>query len=622
MRRSDAGAATPREGEIDMVSTRDSTDSLTATVLVVDDDPGARLLIGTALEMAGFRVTTAADGRIALDEVQGQAFDCVVLDVVMPGLNGFEVCTALRALPNSRHVPVLMQTSLDDVDSVNRAYDAGATDFSSKGINPMLLAQRVKFLVRAKQTQDQLRASEARVRYLAYYDPLTALPNRQRLLQILEQHIAWAILRQRGIAVLMLDVDNFSRINDTQGQAVGDSLLKEVAGRLQKCLRDGRRGFEHLDGEVATDDINDWVARTGADEFALALPGISTVAEAQSVVRRIQAALERPFALAQREMSLSACVGISIFPADAADGESLVKNADAAMHHAKRIGQGGVEIFKKSISTRAARHLSLEADLRKALERQEFSLNYQPRLGLPDLRVEAVEALLRWSHPQRGFVPPDEFIPLAEQSGLIVEIGDWVLRQACAQARRWRDEGRPHWQVAVNVSGVQFRDGSLVRRVSSAIDAAGIDSRTIELEFTEGALIEHSSAVSRAVKSLKDLGVATALDDFGTGYSSMSYLRHFPIDTLKIDRVFVRDIASQTKGNAPLVDAIIAMAKSLGLATVAEGVETEAQWHYLRDRGANQVQGFLFCKPLTVPDLECWHTDWLHSNLLLASSVA
>jgi diguanylate cyclase len=623
MRRSDTERSdATTQGEVDMMRTRDSTENITATVLVVDDDPGARLLIGTALEMAGFRVTTAADGRTALDEVHGQTFDCVVLDVVMPGLSGFEVCTALRTIPNSRHVPILMQTSLDDVDSVNRAYDAGATDFSSKGINPMLLAQRVKFLVRAKQTQDKLRASEARVRYLAYYDPLTALPNRQRLLQILEQHIAWAILRQRGIAVLMLDVDNFSRINDTQGQAVGDSLLKEIAARLQMCLRDGRRGFEQLEGEVAIDDINDWVARTGADEFALALPGIATVAEAQAVARRIQAALERPFTFAQQEMSLSASVGISIFPADAADGESLVKNADAAMHHAKRIGQGGVEVFKKSISARAARHLSLEGDLRKALERQEFSLNYQPRLGLPDLRVEAVEALLRWSHPQRGLVPPDEFIPLAEQSGLIIEIGDWVLREACAQARRWRDAGRPHWQVAVNVSGVQFRDGSLVRRVSSAIDAAGIDSRTIELEFTEGALIEYSSAVNKAVKSLKDLGVATALDDFGTGYSSMSYLRHFPIDTLKIDRVFVRDIASKTKGNAPLVDAIIAMAKSLGLATVAEGVETEAQWHYLRDRDANQVQGFLFCKPIAVPDLERWHTDWLHSNLLRAASVA
>jgi EAL domain-containing protein (putative c-di-GMP-specific phosphodiesterase class I) len=219
-------------------------------------------------------------------------------------------------------------------------------------------------------------------------------------------------------------------------------------------------------------------------------------------------------------------------------------------------------------------------------------------------------------------VPPDEFIPIAEQSGLIVDIGDWVLREACSQARRWQDAGASSWQVAVNVSGVQFRDGSLVRRVEDAIVSAGIDPRMIELEFTEGALIEYSSAVSKAVEALKDLGVATALDDFGTGYSSMSYLRHFPVDTLKIDRLFVRDIASRSAGNAPLVDAIIAMAKSLGLATVAEGVETDSQWQYLRDRDADQVQGYLFCKPLSLRDLERWHTDWLLSNQHRGADVA
>ena len=576
-----------------------------ASVLIVDDDAGARLVMSSALEMAGFSVTTAADGASALEEYRVRPVDCIILDVVMPGMSGFDVCGALRSLPDCRHVPILMQTSLDDSESVNLAYHAGATDFSPKGVNPMLLVQRVKFLVRAKQTQDQLRESEARVRYLAYYDPLTALPNRPRLLQILEQHVAWAVPRQRGIALLMLDVDNFSRFNDTQGQAVGDALLKEVSSRLQLCVRDTQRAHDGADDGL--ENINDWVARTGADEFALALPGIATVDAAQRVAGRIQGALERPFAFAHQEIPLSASIGISLFPGDAASAEDLVKNADAALHHAKKMGQNGLEFFRKSISTRAAKHLSLEADLRKALERQEFTLNYQPRLALGDLRVEAVEALLRWAHPTRGFVPPDEFIPLAEQSGLIVEIGDWVLREACAQARRWRDAGAPPWQVAVNVSGAQFRDGSLVRRVTNAIGLAGIDSRAIELEFTEGALIKYSSAVSKAVKSLKDLGVATALDDFGTGYCSMSYLRHFPIDTLKIDRIFVRDIASKSAGNAPLVDAIIAMAKSLGLSTVAEGVETDAQWRYLRERGATQVQGFLFCRPLAITDFERWH---------------
>jgi diguanylate cyclase (GGDEF)-like protein len=604
------------------MNTSDNRAVIQATILVVDDDPGARLLIATALEMAGFRVVTAADGATALRKFGEHPADCVVLDVVMPGMSGFDVCSALRRLPECRHVPILMQTSLDDMESVNRAYNEGATDFSSKGINPMLLAQRVKFLVRAKQTQDQLRDSEARVRYLAYYDPLTALPNRQRLLQILEKQVAWASSKQRGVAVLMLDIDNFSRINDTQGQAVGDVLLKEVAHRLQNCLRDSQHASDPKNADAETKEINDRVARTGGDEFALALPGAATAEAAQIVAQRVQLALARPFVFADQEIPLSATMGISLFPGDAATAEALVKNADAAMHHGKKSGHGGLEFFNKAISTRAAKHLSMEADLRKALERGEFTLNYQPRLALKDLRVEAVEALLRWRHPQRGFVAPDEFIPLAEQSGLIVEIGDWVLREASAQVRRWRDAGEPNWQVAVNVSGVQFRDGSLVSRVSRAIDAAGIESRMIELEFTEGALIEYSTAVSKAVKSLKELGVATALDDFGTGYSSLSYLRHFPIDTLKIDRAFVRDIASKTGGNAPLVDAIIAMAKSLGLATVAEGVETEAQWQYLKTRDANQVQGFLFCRPLPIADLERWHADWLHGNRFKTTSVA
>jgi diguanylate cyclase len=590
-----------------------------ATVLIVDDDPGARLLLGTALEMAGFRVATAADGATAISAFQAQPSDCIVLDVVMPGMNGFDTCIALRELPDCRHVPILMQTSLDDMESVNKAYTAGATDFSSKGINPMLLAQRVKFLVRAKRTQDQLRASEARVRYLAYYDPLTGLPNRERLRQILDQQIEWAGRSRRGVSVLMLDVDNFSRINDTHGSAAGDAVLKEVALRLQHCLRDGERPAPDAADE---DAIKDWVARVGGDKFGLALPGVSTMDGAEAVARRLQLALTRPFGIAEQEIPLSAAIGISIHPLDASGTDALMNNADAAMHHAKRAHQGGLEFFKKSISTRAAKRLSLEADLRKALERQEFTLHYQPRLALKTLKVEAVEALLRWAHPQRGMVPPDEFIPVAEQSGLIVEIGDWVLREACAQVRRWSADDTSAWQVAVNVSGVQFRDGTLVRRVTDAIASAGIDSRMIELEFTEGALIEYSTAVSRAVKSLKELGVATALDDFGTGYSSMSYLRHFPVDTLKIDRVFVRDIASRSSGNAPLVDAIIAMARSLGLATVAEGVETEAQWQYLKDREATQVQGFLFCRPLSIPDLERWHSDWLLSDRQTGTGAA
>ncbi len=580
-----------------------------STVLVVDDDPGAQLLAQSALELAGFRVRCAADGNAGLAAFKAHAPDCIVLDVIMPGMNGFQMCEKVRALPGGQHVPVLMMTSLDDMESVSRAYTAGATDFASKGVNPMLLAQRVKFLVRTKHTQDQLRASEAHVRYLAYYDPMTRLPNRQRLLEIITQLAAWASPRGRRIAVLALDIDNFSRINDTLGQVNGDTLIAETAARLQHCLRDPDRALDQAAAQIDINEPSDWLARIGGNEFALALPGVPTAEAATLVARRFQSALARPFLVGETELPVSASIGISLFPDDGLDAQVLLKNAHAAMHHGRKSGGGGCQLFMESISARAAQHLSLEADLRKALDRNEFTLYYQPRLMTTDLRVDTVEALLRWRHPQRGMVAPDEFIPLAEQSGLIVEIGEWVLQEACAQWRRWRDNAGPDWNIAVNVSGVQFRDGTLAARVARAIAAAGVDPHCIELEFTEGALIENSFSVKQAVMQLKDLGVSIALDDFGTGYSSLSYLRRFPIDTLKIDRMFVRDITAQNGAQAPLVDAIMAMAGSLGLATVAEGVETELQWQYLRSRGATQVQGFLFSRPLPVDALLEWHAN-------------
>ncbi len=583
-----------------------------ATVLVVDDDPGAQLLARSALEIAGFRVVCAGDGLAGLAAFRAHSPDCIVLDVVMPGMNGFAMCEQVRSAPGGQHVPVLMMTSLDDMDSVARAYNAGATDFASKGVNPMLLAQRVKFLVRTKQTQDRLRASEAHVRYLAYHDPLTRLPNRQRMVDILAQLGGWAAARERRVAVMSVDIDNFSRIDDTLGQPGGERLIVEIATRLRHCLRDPERALDQEEQLDASDPV-DWLARIGGNEFALALPGIPDAPAAMLVARRIQASLARPFLIDETEVPVTATIGISLFPDDGTDAQLLLQHAHAAMHHAKRSGRGGCELFMASISRSAARKLSLEADLNRALDRGELRLHYQPRLATQDLQVETVEALLRWQHPQRGMVPPDEFIPLAEQSGLIVGIGDWVLAEACAQTARWR-AARVGWKVAVNVSGVQFRDGTLASRVSRALTTAGIEASSLELEFTEGALIENSSRVTQAVSALKELGVNIALDDFGTGYSSLSYLRRFPIDTLKIDRMFVRDINATSGGQAPLVDAIMAMARSLSLTTVAEGVETDLQWHFLRARDATQVQGFLFSRPLPAEELALWHSQWIHAD--------
>jgi len=459
-------------------------------------------------------------------------------------------------------------------------------------------------LLDSRDITEQSRAEE-QIRILAHYDALTGLANRNLLLERLEEAIAEAERENGRGAIVFLDLDRFKAVNDSLGHAQGDLLLRAVAERLRGCV-----------------SSSDTAARHGGDEFVIILRDVKTRRDAEMVAADIRSRLAVPYVIDQRELHVACSIGLCVYPADGRDVETLLRHADIAMYEAKNAGGDGVRSFTPEMNARVLAEVEVEADLRRGLKNGEFELHYQPVFSLHSGEVTSFEALLRWPHPQRGLVPPDEFIPIAEQSGLIVEIGDWVLREACSQAKRWHDLDTSSWQVAVNVSGVQFRDGSLVRRVEDAITSAGINPRMIELEFTEGALIEYSSAVSKAVTALKELGVATALDDFGTGYSSMSYLRHFPVDTLKIDRLFVRDIASRSAGNAPLVDAIVAMAKSLGLATVAEGVETNAQWQYLKDREVDQVQGYLFCKPLSVLDLERWHTDWLLSNQHRSAVVA
>jgi diguanylate cyclase len=327
---------------------KDMTPIEDATVLVVDDDPGAQLLARSALELAGFRVVTAQDGVQGLASFNAHSPDCIVLDVIMPGMNGFEMCERVRSAQHGLHVPILMMTSLDDTESVSRAYTVGATDFASKGVNPMLLAQRVKFLVRSKHIQDRLRASEARVRYLAYYDPLTRLPNRQRLVEILEQMIAWATAHNHKIAVMTLNIDDFSRINDILGQTNGDALIAEIALRLQNCLRDPSRTIDHPGAEIDMTDPTDALARIGGDEFALVMPRVPNSDAAALGARRIQAALARPFLIAQQELPVSATIGISFFPDDGADAQALTKNAQAAMHHGKKLGRGGCQFFMRS----------------------------------------------------------------------------------------------------------------------------------------------------------------------------------------------------------------------------------------------------------------------------------
>jgi diguanylate cyclase (GGDEF)-like protein len=400
------------------------------------------------------------------------------------------------------------------------------------------------------------------------------------LLDRLDLAIAQARRDAKHVAVLFLDIDAFKNINDTLGHSAGDEVLKAAAQRLQVHLRKG-----------------DTLARVGGDEFTAVVRGFVHPADTAKVAQSFQAALKEPVLADQRELFLTACTGISVFPDDGDDVETLLKNADTALHRAKEQGHDTFRLYTASMNAEAVRRLRLEHSLRRALSRDEMTVHYQPIVDLGTGRVHGVEALIRWNHPEHGLVLPGEFIPLAERTGLLGSLGPWVLRAACRQAREWRDAGLSELNMAVNISARQLQYTDLVGEVTGALQAAGLDPRRLELEITESSAMRNPEATIQTLRALKALGVRISIDDFGTGYSSLSQLQRLPIDTLKIDRSFVRDI-TEDPDDAAIATAIIALAHTLKLRVVAEGVETKEQLAFLTERRCDRIQGYLVGRPL------------------------
>jgi len=436
------------------------------------------------------------------------------------------------------------------------------------------------------------RESEERLHHLAHHDPLTDLPNRVLLQDRLNQAMREADQLERLVAVMFLDLDRFKTINDTLGHHIGDALLKAVAERLAICLRPG-----------------DTVSRLGGDEFTIILANLAHVDDATRVVQKIMGQFIAPFRIGGRDLFISPSVGITLFPLDEKDAASLLKDADIAMYRAKELGRNQFQFYTPELNVRAAHRLEMETGLRQAIERQEFILHYQPLVDLKTGWIQGVEALLRWQHPKFGLVPPLDFIPLAEENGLIIPIGEWVLKTACAQIKTWHDTGFPALQVAVNLSSQQLRDKNLIDVVKQALKEAEIDARYLDLELTESVLMQDMELAATILKELKAVGVSFSLDDFGTGYSSLSYLKRFPVDYLKIDRSFVHDINTDLFG-AGLVQAIIAMAKVLNIKVIAEGVETYEQLDFLRRHGCDITQGYFCSKPLPAKAFTQLLQDW------------
>jgi predicted signal transduction protein with EAL and GGDEF domain/FixJ family two-component response regulator len=662
-------------------------------LLVADDDAILREIARVTLRAAGFAVQTVANGDAAVAACALDLPDMVLLDVEMPDNDGYRACTNIRALPGGADLPIVMVTGCDDTRSIDRAYEAGATDFVVKPINWTLLEHRIRYVLRGARTILDLRFSEqkntallqaipdgiflvngggviehcfspavslpsraramdcleatlrgetavlefslegdsrpgryfecrylpnaagqvliivrdvtarkeaqARIHRLAFFDGLTGLPNREWIHDYLARSLLVARQLNRSLALLYVDLDQFKRINDTLGHETGDALLHQVAERLQAGLNLDAGGdepaippgIEPINAE-GPERVRGQLARVGGDEFIVVLTGRTDVEQAQAAARRILSILAAPFRQESYELVVTPSIGIAMYPEHGGDAQSLLKNADGAMYEAKASGRNQFRVYDSAMNVRALKRLSLETELRRAVENSSLDLYYQPKYQANTLELLGGEALLRWFHLERGQIPTADFIAVAEETGLIGDIGRWALQRICRDLCRWRDEGLRLPRIAVNVSGRDFMYPEALLRLGDTVTQARLSPSLFELELTEGVLMQDAESGLRSLLALKEFGFALAVDDFGTGYCSLNYLKRFPLDTLKIDRSFVADI-SEDPDHAAIVRAIIALGHSLDLKIVAEGVTTQAQLKFLQAESCDAVQGYL-----------------------------
>ena len=554
-----------------------------ALVMMVDDEELVIELIQTYLDGAGYkRFISTTEPREALAVMLRERPQVVLLDIRMPGMSGFEIMRAMRADPSLHHIPVIVLTSVDDPETKLEALRLGASDFLGKPVDESELVLRLRNTLAAKAYQD----------YLAYYDRVTGLANRHRFMSELDRAVRDAYTEGRMGAALLFDLDRFKQINEALGPASGDHVIKEAGRRIRGAMH----GLVRTEETAVQQALG---ARFGGDEFAVLLPSVANVEQAARVVESVLRSLAAPYHADGKELHVTASAGVALFPADGVVIDEVVRSAEAALRQAKEAGCNGYRFYSKEFNDKAAHRLSMETQLRKAIERGELELFYQPKMRVETGAVCGAEALLRWRHPKRGIVPPGEFVPVAEESGLIAVLGEWALHAACRQLREWSAAGLQRMPISVNLSPRQF-EPQLPRIVQQAIGSTG-QAGYLRLEVTESSVMADPQKAVTLLRELKALGIKLSMDDFGTGYSSLSSLQRLPLDELKIDRSFLSGIDAQG-GDAVLVDVIIAMAHGLGLSVVAEGVESKLQLEYLRKRRCDECQGFLFSEPLQAAD--------------------
>ncbi len=548
-------------------------------------------------------VVEAADGGEAIDVFIRERPDLVFLDVEMPGMTGLEVCQRLRQMPQGESIPIMIVTGSDDRQSIDQGFEAGATQYKTKPVNWSLLGRDVLYMLRASDAFNALKRQEDRLRYLAYYDPLTSLPNRRSFNEQLNRILKRCRRHNSNAALLFIDLDHFKRINDSIGHGRGDRLLVEIAKRLTVELRedDAINYYTENSAEDEPRDSGTEIARLGGDEFTVVLSDITDAMQVERVAKRILDTLSEPIPLQSHNPVVTPSVGIALFPQDGEDPDTLVRNADTAMYAAKANGRACYRFYDEEMNARAVEQLKMEEELRDAMRKDELELRYQPQIDTSTGEVVSMEALVRWKHPQRGMVSPLDFIPVAERTGQIIELGEWVMGEVARHCLYWDSMGLKPFRVCVNISPLQFNQSNLPLWIEDFLKRSGLDASRLELELTESAIMTDAQTNIEKLSQLKELGLELAVDDFGTGYSSLSYLKRFPIDTLKIDQSFVADI--YRPDGAAIVDAIIALSKTLNLRVIAEGIEDKEQLEYLVTRGCDLLQGFYFSHPLYPEDV-------------------
>jgi len=580
---------------VDETGSRASMEELTREIprlLIIDDEEQIRTLL---LEILGhtYECSTATSAEEALAALEDHTFDLIISDINMGGMSGLELVP--RVLETKPDGVVMMVSGEQTIETAIEALRVGAFDYILKPFDIPQVEAAVSRALRHRQLLREKRAYKdrlelllkertAEVNRLAYYDTLTGLPNRSLFEDRLEQAIAVAQRTAQMLGILFISVDQIKKVHDTLGHMVGDGLLREVGVRLRKCVTE-----------------SDTVARFAGDEFALLLTQIGGAKEVVDLIGAISEALRPSFDVKGQDLFATASVGVTLFPFDGEDSANLLKNAGAALYRAKKSGGDNYQFYTADMHAIASRQLALETSLRRAIENHEFLLHYQPRVAVDSLEITGIEALVRWQHPQFGLVSPADFISLAEDTGLIIPIGEWVLRTACRQNKKWQDQGYSPIRVAVNLSARQFQQQDLAETVIRILEEVDLAPHYLELELTESSIMSNADFAIKVLSGLKAMGVTISVDDFGTGFSSLSYLKRLPIDCLKIDQSFVREATSDAD-DAALVMAIITLAHNLRLTVVAEGVETEEQLAFLRLLRCDEIQGYLFSRPLAAKD--------------------